>query len=125
GDDIAGMRLPVADNLRIERLTGAKRAAERGKIIAREILLREKAVDGWRRAEGGYPELFKQPEMKDGIERPLPVIENDLRPGKKRREEEPPGRLRPAGVGQRPVHLARAKVHPEERRCRMGERIGD
>ena len=117
------MLLPIADDLRVERLSRAEGTAQGGEVIFSQILLREQAVNGRRCTESGNFQTLDQVQMKMRIKGPLPVIEYDLRSGEQRRKQQTPGRLRPAGIGQRPVHIALTQVHPEKRRRRMGERI--
>jgi hypothetical protein len=68
------MLFPISDNLRIERLSRAQRPAERGKIIAVEILLREKPVNCRRRAKSRHAKLLEKFEMENRIKRPFSII---------------------------------------------------
>ena len=61
--------------------------------------------------------------MHVGIEA-LAVIQHHGGAREQRRVEQPPRRLGPAGIGQGPVHVVFAQVHPVIAGDRMGERIG-
>ena len=75
-------------------------------------MLGKDPVDRRRRAERGDAKLSDELEVGLGVEARIGVIEHHRRPHEPRREQAPPGRLGPAGIGQGPVHVVLAQVQP-------------
>ena len=121
-DGVSGRLLPDPDDLRVERLAGPERAAEGAEVVPAEVHLREHPVDGGRGAERGHPEPGDEPQVEVGVEA-VGVVEDDRGPHLPGGEEEPPRRLGPPGVRERPVDVLLAEVHPVAAGQEMGEGV--
>ena len=124
GDGQAGSVPPRPHRLRVQWLACADRPAEGGEVVSRLPMLREQAIDRRRRAEGGDAASLDHAQKNLSFEPAGMVMQHDRGAEHELREQQPPGRLRPAGVGDRPVPVLRRQVHPVEAGQRVRPGVG-
>ena len=111
-DLYAGEAVELVVDLRVERLAGAGGPLKGGKIVAAEILLDEKAVDGRRRAEAGDMVLGQHGKHLLGVEA-VEIVDEVDRAGDPLAVELAPAALGPAGIGGGDVDALVGEVVPE------------
>ena len=129
GDEVDGLGLPVAvvdrrprrlapgaDDLGVERLAGRDGVAHARQVEGAEIELHERAEERRRRAERRHAGALEHAQAQLRVELAALIPEEDRRAHAPLAEELAPGRLGPAGVGERPVQVGRRQVLPEARR---------